>query len=150
MLTFSPFSSTLYLLIQASFSKGTTRGGSYCVHTRNTITIMCRIKKYAIHNLCVTKEIREKKKYLKAIKMEVSEAKVAQSRLTLCYPINFAVHGIVQARIMEWVAFPFSRGSWIKPRSPTVRMDSLPAEPQGKPKNTGVGGLSLFQRIFLT
>ena len=82
--------------------------------------------------------------------MEVSEAKVAQSRLTLCYPINFAVHGIVQARIMEWVAFPFSRGSWIKPRSPTVRMDSLPAEPQGKPKNTGVGGLSLFQRIFLT
>ena len=82
--------------------------------------------------------------------MEVSEAKVAQSRITLCYPIDFAVHGIVQARIMEWVAFPFSRGSWIKPRSPTVRMDSLPAEPQGKPKNTGVGGLSLFQRIFLT
>ena len=82
--------------------------------------------------------------------MEVSEAKVAQSRITLCYPIDFAVHGIVQARIMEWVAFPFSRGSWIKPRSPTVWMDSLPAEPQGKPKNTGVGGLSLFQRIFLT
>ena len=118
MLTFSPFSSTLYLLIQASFSKGTTRGGSYCVHTRNTITIMCRIKKYAIHNLCVTKEIREKKKYLKTIKMEVSEAKVAQSRLTLCYPINFAVHGIVQARIMEWVAFPFSRGSF-QPRDQT-------------------------------
>ena len=39
---------------------------------------------------------------------------------------------------------------WIEPRSPTLRVDSLPAEPpQGKPKNTGVGSLSLLQRIFL-
>ena len=38
----------------------------------------------------------------------------------------------------------------IKPRSPALQADSLPAEPQGKPKNTGVGSLSLLQRIFLT
>ena len=38
----------------------------------------------------------------------------------------------------------------IKPRSPTLQVDSLPAEPQGKPKNTGVGSLSLLQGIFLT
>ena len=76
--------------------------------------------------------------------------KVAQLYPTLCDRMDYTVHGILQARILVWVAFPFSRGSWIKPRSPTVRMDSLPAEPQGKPKNTGVGGLSLFQRIFLT
>jgi len=38
----------------------------------------------------------------------------------------------------------------IKPRSPTLQVDSLPAEPQGKPKNTGVGSLSLLQWIFLT
>ena len=38
----------------------------------------------------------------------------------------------------------------IEPRSPTVQVDSLPAEPQGKPKNTGVGSLSLLQQIFLT
>ena len=31
-----------------------------------------------------------------------------------------------------------------------LQADSLPAEPQGKPKNTGVGNLSLLQRIFLT
>ena len=37
-----------------------------------------------------------------------------------------------------------------KPRSPTLHADSLPAEPQGKPKNTGVGSLSLLQQIFLT
>ena len=38
----------------------------------------------------------------------------------------------------------------IKPRSPTLQADSLPTEPLGKPKNTGVGSLSLLQEIFLT
>ena len=38
----------------------------------------------------------------------------------------------------------------IEPSSPALQADSLPAEPQGKPKHTGVGGLSLLQRIFLT
>ena len=38
----------------------------------------------------------------------------------------------------------------VEPRSPTLQVDSLPAEPQGKPKNTGMGRLSLFQQIFLT
>ena len=38
----------------------------------------------------------------------------------------------------------------IKPKSPTLWADSLPAEPQGKPKNTGVGSLSLLQQIFPT
>ena len=52
------------------------------------------------------------------------------------------------ARILEWVAFPFSRGS-SQHRSPTLQADSLPPEPQGKPKNTGVGSLSLLQGIFL-
>ena len=37
--------------------------------------------------------------------------KVAQSCLTLCDPIVYTVHEILQARILEWVAFPFSRGS---------------------------------------
>ena len=37
--------------------------------------------------------------------------KVAQSCPTLCDPMDYMVHGILQARILEWVAFPFSRGS---------------------------------------
>ena len=37
-----------------------------------------------------------------------------------------------------------------QPRSPLLQTDSLPAEPQGKPKNTGVGSLSLLQWSFLT
>ena len=117
-----------------------------------------------------------------------------------------SVHGILQARILEWVAIFFSRGSswprdqtqvscttgrlftnwatrealkWnllsrvqlfvtpstiqpmefsrpeypnpgIKPRSPALQEDSLPVEPQRRPKNTGVGSLSLLQQIFLT
>ena len=38
----------------------------------------------------------------------------------------------------------------IEPRSPALRADSLPEEPQGKPKKSGVGSLSLLQQIFLT
>ena len=54
-----------------------------------------------------------------------------------------------------WSGYPFpSPGDLlnpgIEPRSPALRVDSLPAEPQGKPKNTVVGSLSLLQRIFLT
>ena len=37
--------------------------------------------------------------------------KVTQSCSTFCYPMDYIVHGILQARILEWVAFPFSRGS---------------------------------------
>ena len=37
------------------------------------------------------------------------KVKVAQSSATLCK--DYTVHGILQARILEWVAFPFSRGS---------------------------------------
>ena len=38
----------------------------------------------------------------------------------------------------------------IQPRSPPLQVDSLPAEPQGKPKNTGLGSWSLLQWIFPT
>ena len=37
--------------------------------------------------------------------------KVTQSCLTLCDPMDCTVYGILQAKILEWVAFPFSRGS---------------------------------------
>jgi len=37
--------------------------------------------------------------------------KVVQSCPALCDPIDYTVYGILQARILEWIAFPFSRGS---------------------------------------
>ena len=39
------------------------------------------------------------------------KVKVAQLCPTLCNPKDYTAHGILQARILEWVAFPFSRGS---------------------------------------
>ena len=57
--------------------------------------------------------------------------------------------GILQARILEWVAIFSSRGS-SKPRSLMLQADSLLSEPPGKSKNTGVGSLSFLQGIFLT
>ena len=66
-----------------------------------------------------------------------SEVKVAQSCPTLCNSMDYTVHGILQARILKWVAIPFSRGS-SQPRDQTqvstLQVDSLLAEPPGKPK----------------
>ena len=68
------------------------------------------------------------------------------SHVWLCNPMD-----CIQAEIREWVAFSFSRGNpGFELRSPTLQADSLPAEPQGKPKNTGVGSLSLLQGILPT
>ena len=85
-----------------------------------------------------------------------------------------SIHEIFLARILEWVAISFSKlysleflrpeywGGYpfpspgdipnprIEHRSPMLQADSLPAEPQGKSKNTGVGTLSLLQGIFPT
>ena len=66
---------------------------------------------------------------------------VAQLCPTLCDPMDdglpgSSVHGILQARILQWVAIPFSRGSSqpkIKSRSPELQADSLPSKQPGKP-----------------
>ena len=62
--------------------------------------------------------------------------KVAQSFLTLCDPMDCGVHGFLQTRTREWVAFPTPGdlpNPGIEPRSPTLQADSLPGEPHGKP-----------------
>ena len=64
--------------------------------------------------------------------------KVTQSCRTLCDPMDYTVCGILQARVLEWVAFPFSSrfsqpNPGIEPRSPAFQADSLPAEPKRKP-----------------
>ena len=96
---------------------------------------------------------------LDTLKMKV---KVTQSCPTLCDRMDYTIHGILQARILEWVAFPFSGGS-SQPRGRT-QVSCLagrffffflegrfftswaPREAQG----CGVGSLSLLQRIFPT
>ena len=67
-----------------------------------------------------------------------NESEVAQSCLTLCdstdcSPPGSSIHGILQARILEWVAISFSRGS-SQPRDWTqVSCNALTSEPPGKP-----------------
>ena len=79
--------------------------------------------------------------------------KVAQLCLILCDPMNYTVHGILQTRILEWVAFPFSREA-SQPRYRTqvsgIAGRFFTSWATGKPKNTRVGSLSLLQGIFPT
>ena len=66
---------------------------------------------------------------------------VTQSCLTFCDPMDCSppdssVHGILQARVLEWVAIPFQRNlpdQEIKLGSPALQANSLPSEPSGKP-----------------
>ena len=80
-----------------------------------------------------------------------SESEVAQSCPTLsdpvdCSPPGSSIHGIFQARVLEWGAIAFSK-------SRSVMFNSLQPHglysPWNSPgQNTGVGSLSLLQRIF--
>ena len=79
--------------------------------------------------------------------------KVAQSCPTLCDPMDYTVHEILQARILEWVAFPFSRGS-SQPKD-QAQVSCIAGRfftrwTTREPKNTGVSSLSLLQGIFQT
>ena len=66
---------------------------------------------------------------------------VAQSFLTLGDPMDHSlpgssVHGILQARILEWLPFPFPGDlpdSGVESESLALQADSLPSEPPGKP-----------------
>ena len=54
----------------------------------------------------------------------VYKVKVAQLCLTLCDPLDYMVHVILQARILKWMSFPFSNPG-IEPRSPTLQVDGF-------------------------
>ena len=81
--------------------------------------------------------------FLQCMKVK-SESEVAQSCPTLsdpkdCSPPGSSVHGIFQARVLEWGGVPLpSPGDLpdpgIEPRSPALQADALPSEPPGKPQ----------------
>ena len=83
-------------------------------------------------------------------------SEVAQSCLTLCNPVDCSlpgssIHGILQARILEWVAISFSRGS-SQPRdrtlSPALEADALTSEAPEKPDISFLSGSECFGRCF--
>ena len=89
-------------------------------------------------------------------------AKSLQSCPILCVPMHHSlpgssVHGILQARILEWVSMPFSRGS-SQPRDQTQvslcllhwQVGSLPLAPSGKPIiPNGLYHIELFLRVSI-
>ena len=84
-----------------------------------------------------------------------SGVKVAQSCPTLCDPMDCTVHGILQVRILEWVAFPFSKGSfqprgWTQVSHIAGRFFTSWTTREAQEYWAGVGSLSLLQRIFPT
>ena len=87
----------------------TTRGFYY--HLYSDVSQLCSyhpsptLQAHFQSLLDTTKEYLIRYAYLGCLKV-----KVAQLCLTLCDPMDYTVHGILQARILKWVAFPFSRG----------------------------------------
>ena len=83
-------------------------------------------------------------------------AQSLQLCLTLCDPMDCRLlrsRGFSRQEYWSGLPRPFPGdlpNPEIEPRSFTQQADSLPSEPPGKPKITGVGNLSLLQKIFLT
>ena len=69
-----------------------------------------------------------------------------------CSPPGSSVHGILQARVLEWVAIPFSRG-FSQPRDrtqvSTLQADSLPSEPRGKLIYTYIHTYNQFLALYI-
>ena len=64
-----------------------------------------------------------------------------------CSPLGFSVHGILQERILEWVAMPSNQDIFPTQGStliPELQADSLPTEPPGKPIYMRLTHISLF------
>ena len=87
------------------------------------------------------------------VDLVVVKVKVTQLCPAVCNPMDYTVHGILRPEYWSGQPFP-SPGDLpnpgIKPRSPALQGDYLPSQLPGKPKNTGVGNLSLLQGNFLT
>ena len=74
---------------------------TYSYHTiQRSCSLVCTLKswKLNVHTKSCTQVF-------------IVKVKVSQSCPTLCDTMYYTAHGILQARILEWVAFPFSRGS---------------------------------------
>ena len=99
---------------------------------------------HRVKGFCVINEAERKKR------------KVVQPCPTLCDPVDCtppgsSVHGILQARILEWIAISFSRdlpNPGIKPWSPALQADALSSEPPGKPPEAEVDVFLEFSCFF--
>ena len=87
-----------------------------------------------------------------AVKVLVAPSYSTLCDLMDCSPSGSSLHGILQARILEWEAIPFSRRSSIpeiEHRFPTLQAACLPSEPPGKPMRCSIISLKIMYNIFM-
>ena len=121
------------------YSEKSARFQSHCWYFFNILAMSFNISGFFQHLHC-------HKIFLKGWKMKMKWKSLSHVQL---FATPWTVHGILQARLLEWVAIPFSRGPshpGIKPRSPALQEDALTSEPPGKwdPKT-----YFLFSKIHL-
>ncbi|CAI9162923.1 unnamed protein product [Rangifer tarandus platyrhynchus] len=99
----------------------------------------CVMLRVNLYNMLREKKLLNSKHILMLLRMPACSApSVVSNSLRphgLCIPPGSSIHGILQARILKWVAISFSRGSsrpGMEPGSPVLQADSLPSEPPGK------------------
>ena len=116
--------------------------GVLLLHVNSSILCLTFDSRLSCQSIILASYKAHAKLYIKIlISLFIPHREVAQSCPTLCNPVDCSppgssVHGILMARILEWVAISFSRGSsqpGIKPRSPTLQADALTSEPPEKP-----------------
>ena len=89
------------------------------------MSILLETQQYIKTEYINFKALKEKEKWVHLLSLVEcssgmeSEVKVTQSCLTFCDPMDCVVPGILQAKILAWVAFPFSGGS-SQPRDQTL------------------------------
>ena len=97
--------------LQCSWLENPRDGGTWWAAIYGVAQGQTRLKRLAAAAACVPDLI-------------IVKVKVSQSCLTLCDPMDYTVNGILQARMLEWVAFPSPRdlpNPGIEPRSPALQ-----------------------------
>ena len=106
-------------------------GQLHLLHPRGQVYLGNNIINWGVKVLLLWKIINRKWKSLSHVQLFVTP--------WTCSLPGSSVHGVFQAKTLEWVAIPFSRGpSWPRDwtRSLALQEDSLPSEPPGKPQLT--------------
>ena len=132
----------LFLLSISSFRKGMQMLNKIYLWESRLFTFYWQITIWNTHTLILKVLPRRERKW-------------KWLSLVWLFATPWPIQSVEFSRPEYWSGQPYlSRGDLpnpgIEPRSLTLQVDSLPAEPQGMPKNTGVGSLSFLQQIFLT
>ena len=110
--------------LQCSWLENPRDGGTWWAAIYGVAQGQTRLKRLAAAAACVPDLI-------------IVKVKVSQSCLTLCDPMDYTVNGILQARMLEWVAFPSPRdlpNPGIEPRSPALQAVLYQLSHKGSPR----------------